>query len=259
MSDLLDAVAARLRGAGCVFAEEEAAILIEAAGRDGSALESLVAQRVAGAPLEPLVGWVQFGTLRLEVGPGVFVPRQRSLQLARAAVRVARGQPHPVMLEPYCGVAPLAASVAAAVPEAEVHAADVDAIALGYARRNLPDRAGVHESDGLAGVPSSLRGRLTLVASVPPYVPTTATEFVPREALDHEPGSALFAGTDGLDHVRSLVDELTGWLAPDGVALVELNRQQYRSAAAYARRAGWDAAPRRGSDGQTVLLELRPA
>lgn len=257
MTAHLDGVAARLRAAGCVYAEQEAGILVEAAGGDDAALETLVARRVAGVPLEPLVGWVQFGSLRLEVGPRVFVPRQRSLQLARAAVRVAREQARPVVLEPYSGVAPIAASVAAVAPAAELHVADIDPNALRYARRNLPATAGVHESDGLAGVPSSLRGRLTLVASVPPYVPTTATDFIPREALDHEPGAALFAGSDGLDHVRDLVDELLGWLAPNGVALIELNRQQYRSAAGDARRAGWSASARRGSDGQTVLLELR--
>jgi release factor glutamine methyltransferase len=242
-----------------VFAEEEAAILIEAAGPDDAELESLVAQRVDGAPIEPLVGWVQFGSLRLKVGPGVFVPRQRSRQLARAAVRVARGQGRPVVLEPFCGVAPIAASIVAAVPEAEVHAADIDPLALGYARRNLPRGAGVHESDGLAGLPAALRGRITLVASVPPYVPIRATHFIPREALEHEPEAALFAGDDGLEQVRAMVEELVGWLAPDGLALIELNRQQYRSAASAARRAGWNAAPRRRSDGQTVLLELRPA
>ena len=257
VNDLLDGVAARLRAAGCVFAEEEAAILIEAAGRDDAALESMVAQRVDGAPLEPLVGWVQFGALRLEVGPGVFVPRQRSLHLARAAVRVAREQPRPLVLEPFCGVAPIAASIAGAVPDAEVHAADIELVALRYARRNLPPGAGVHESDRLAGLPASLHGRLTLVASVPPYVPTTAAQFVPREAVEHEPGAALFAGEDGLDHVRALVDGLVGWLAPGGVALIEVNRQQYRSAAGHARTAGWKTSPRRGTDGQTVLLDLR--
>ena len=257
MTVLLAAVVARLRAAGCVFAEDEAAILLETAGEDGAVLESLVAQRAAGAPLEPLVGWVRFGSLRLSVGPGVFVPRQRSLQLARAAVHVAREQSRPVMLEPFCGVAPIAASVGAAVPGAEVHAADIDSTALDHARRNLPTGAGVHQSAGLAGVPQELHGRLTLVASVPPYVPTTATPFIPREALEHEPEAALFAGADGLDHVRSLVDDLVGWLEPNGVALIELNRQQYRAAAAHARRVGWIASPRRGRDGQTALLELR--
>ncbi len=154
-----------------MFAEEEAAILVDAAG-DGPELDALTARRVTGEPLEHLVGWVAFGRLRLAVGPGVFIPRQRSLRLARAAVRAARAQAHPVVLEAYAGVAPLAATVAAALPGAEVHAADIDPTALGWARMNLPERAGVHLGDRFDGLPTGLRGQVTLIAAVTPYVPS---------------------------------------------------------------------------------------
>ena len=193
---------------------------------------------------------------RVLCGPGVFVPRQRSLLLARAAVRVARSQAQPVMLEPYSGVAPIAATVAAAVPGAELHAADIDAVALGYARHNLPAGAGIHRSDRLDGVPDALRGRVTLLAGVPPYVPHSASATVPREARDHEPERALFAGDDGLDHVRAVIGAARDILAPDGRVLLELHRGQYAPAAALARGTGWRTARRPGRDGQTVLLDL---
>ena len=250
-------VAARLRAAGSVFAEDEAAILLEAA-TDDAELDALVSRRVAGEPLEPLVGWARFGRLRLAVGPGVFVPRQRSLLLARAAIRSARAQVDPVVLEPFCGVAPIAASVAAAVPAAEIHVSDIDPVPLGFARRNLPADANVHEGAGLAGVPVTLRGRVSLVASVPPYVPDGERRFVPREAIEHEPPGALFAGADGLDHVRALVADLVGWLRPDGRVLIELHRAQWAAAAEHARTFGWRPSRRSGSDGQTVLLVLAP-
>ncbi|MFE5670343.1 hypothetical protein ACFQ58_01915 [Agromyces sp. NPDC056523] len=255
-SDPIAAIAARLRASGCVFAEEEAGILLED-GVSAAELERRVRRREAGEPLEQVVGWVRFGSMRLSVGPGVFVPRQRTLRLARAAVRVAREQERPVVLEPFCGVAPLAASVAAAVTESEIHVADIDPAALEHARRNLPAGAGVHVSDGLDGLPTALHGRVTLVAAVPPYIPSTEHRLVPREALEHEPEAALFAGPEGLEYVGALIDELGGWLAPDGVALIEMNRRQYRPAAVLARRSGWAPRARRSSDGQTVLLELR--
>jgi release factor glutamine methyltransferase len=254
VSELAD-VAARLRAAGSVFAEDEAAILLEAA-TDDAELDSLVARRIAGEPIEPLVGWVRFGRLRLAVGPGVFVPRQRSLMLARAAVRIARTQADPVVLEPFCGVAPIAASVVAAVPAAEIHVSDADRVPLRYARRNLPADAGVHSGAGLSGLPVALRGRVSLVASVPPYVPDGERRLMPREALEHEPPGALFAGADGLDHVRALVADLVEWLRPDGRALIELNRAQWSAAAEHARGCGWRPSRRNGSDGQTVLLVL---
>ncbi|MGR0218836.1 hypothetical protein [Agromyces sp. ZXT2-6] len=255
-SEIAD-IAARLRAAGSVFAADEAAVLLEAA-TDDAELDSLLKRRIAGEPLEPLVGWVRFGRLRLTVGPGVFVPRQRSLMLARAAARIARAQADPVVLEPFCGVAPIAASVAVAEPDAEIHVADVDPVPLRFARRNLPADANVHVGAGLTRLPVALRGRVSLVASVPPYVPDGERRFVPREALEHEPPSTLFAGADGLDHVRALVTDLVGWLRPDGRALIELHRTQWSAAAEHAAACGWRPSRRNGSDGQTVLLGLAP-
>ena len=75
----------RLRAAGCVFAEDEAAVLT-AEARDASHLEQMVRRRVDGEPLEQIVGWAEFAGLRLVVTPGVFVPRRRTEVLAREAI-----------------------------------------------------------------------------------------------------------------------------------------------------------------------------
>ena len=82
----------RLRAAGCVFAEEEAAVLREAAAGDPALLGTMLAARVAGEPLEHVVGWVDFAGRRWAVEPGVFVPRQRTELLVREAV--ARSEEH---------------------------------------------------------------------------------------------------------------------------------------------------------------------
>jgi len=250
------ALASRLRAAGCVFAEDEAAILLDAAGDDVQ-LEALVRRRETGEPLEQLVGWVDFGGLRLSTGTGVFVPRQRTLLLARAALRVLRTQREPVLLELFCGVAPIAATVARALPEAELHVADIDPAALVHAERNLPASAGLHLGEGFAALPAALRGRVTLIACVPPYVPAREAQLLPHDALSFEPERALLGGEDGLEHVRALVDAAGRWLAPQGRVLVELNRGQYSSAAAHARRLGYRTARHAGADGQTVLLGIR--
>lgn len=196
---------------------------------------------------------MRFGPLLLSVGPGVFVPRQRSLLLARAAVAAAKATARPVVLEAFCGVAPIAASVAAAVPAAELHVADVDPTALEFARRNAPT-AVAHLGDGFAALPSGLRGRLDLIVAVPPYVPREAAALIPRDMLDHEPERALFGGADGLEHVRALIDGAREWLSGSGRLLAELNRAQYPAAAAYARTCGLQTRMRRGADGQTALL-----
>src|SRR2546430_9541557 len=81
-------IVTRLRAAGCVFAEDEARLLI-AAARTPAELDAMVSQRVAGLPLEQVLGWAEFCGLRITVAPGVFVPRRRTEFLVRQAVALA--------------------------------------------------------------------------------------------------------------------------------------------------------------------------
>jgi release factor glutamine methyltransferase len=245
----------RLRAAGCVFAEQEADALCRAA-RASEELERLVRRREAGQPLEHVVGSVEFAGLALSVGPGVFVPRQRSLLLARLAAARARAQPAPVLLEVCAGVAPIASAVTRQVRGVETHASDIAELALGHARRNLPPTAAVHPGHLLEALPASLRQRVTLLVAVPPYVPTHAAELLPREAREYEPARALFGGPDGLDLVRELLDTAHPWLAPQARVLLEVHREQHAAATAHAQRAGLSSRPHLAADGQTAVIEL---
>ncbi|MYS50380.1 putative protein N(5)-glutamine methyltransferase, partial [Streptomyces sp. SID6013] len=80
-----DAVVAALRAAGCVFAEDEAALILDTA-RTAAELTALVERRVSGLPLELVVGWAEFRGLRIAVAPGVFVPRRRTEFLVSQAL-----------------------------------------------------------------------------------------------------------------------------------------------------------------------------
>lgn len=246
------------RAAGCVFAEEEAAALLQTT-RDPLRLERLARRREAGEPLEHVVGWVDFAGLRLAVGPGVFVPRQRSLLLTRVAGSLARAQQAPVLLEACAGAAQIASVVAAAVSRLQTHASDVDPHALRYAARNLPPDARTHLGHLLDAMDPSLRRRVTLLVAVPPYVPDTAAGLLPREAREHEPARALFGGCDGLDQVRELVEGAGPWLTPHAHVLIEMHCAQYDAAAAHAQRAGFSARRRDADDGQTTVMHLLPA
>jgi release factor glutamine methyltransferase len=228
--DLVD----RLRAAGCVFAEEEAALLTGAATTPAE-LEALVARRAAGEPLEQLVGWVEFCGLRLTVAPGVFVPRQRTALLVDEVVALVG--PGDVVVDLGCGVGAITAAVLARVPGVEVYAVDVDPAAVACARRNLPgDR--VFEGDLYAGLPSDLRGRVAVVAANAPYVPTDAIALMPREARDHEHLVALDGGADGLVVQRRVIAEAPAWLRPGGHVLVETGRSQLDGTGAALRAAG---------------------
>ncbi|MFF3430953.1 putative protein N(5)-glutamine methyltransferase [Streptomyces sp. NPDC002602] len=214
----------RLRAAGCVFAEEEADLLT-AAARDEGHLAGMLARRVAGEPLELVVGWAGFCGLRMEVGEGVFVPRRRSEFLAREAVALAR--PGAVVVDLCCGVGALGAAVASQVPGVELHASDIDEVAVGYARRNVAPYGGtVHRGDLYAALPEGLAGRVDVLVVNAPYVPTREIGFLPPEAREHEPLTTLDGGADGLDVHRRVAAGALRWLAPGGHLLIETSARQ---------------------------------
>lgn len=225
------AVVQALRAAGCVFAEEEAALLLDAA-TDDTALAGLVARRVAGEPLEQVLGWAQVAGVRVAVVPGVFVPRQRSALLVREATalvravadRAGRGA---VVLDLCCGTGALGAAVLAAAGDAvaELHAADVDPVAVACARTNLPT-AQVHEGDLWAALPDALAGRVDVVVANAPYVPTDRIGAMPPEARLHEARVALDGGADGLALHRRIAADAPAWLAPGGALVLETSRDQ---------------------------------
>ena len=247
---------ARLRAAGCVYAEEEAALLLAAA--DGAGLEALVARRVAGEPLEQVLGWAEFAGRRVRVLPGVFVPRRRTEALARLAVDLLAGRSAPTVLDLCCGTGAIAVVVAQEVPGARVHAADLDPAAVACARLNLAG-ASVHEGDLFDAVPAGLRGEIDLVTCNAPYVPTDRISLMPAEARDHEHRVALDGGADGLDLHRRVAAAAPGWLAPGGVLLLEAGEAQAPVSAGACRSAGLRAevvtTPEVGS---TVVVARRP-
>ena len=227
------ALVARLRAAGCVFAEEEAELLLGAGGDP----EALVARRVAGEPLEQVLGWAAFGGLRILVEPGVFVPRRRTELLATAATAHAR--PGAVVVDLCCGTGAVAAVVATAVPEVELWAADLDPLAVACARRNLDPLGGrVVAGDLFAPLPAALRGRVGVLAVNAPYVPTEAIALMPPEARDHEARLALDGGDDGVAVHRRVAAEAPDWLAPGGVLLIETSEEQAPLTGAALVRAG---------------------
>jgi release factor glutamine methyltransferase len=249
-------VAARLRAAGCVWAEDEAALL-EQAAPSAEDLERLVARRVAGEPLETVLGWVEFLGRRLVVAPGVFVPRRRTELLARLTVDHARRAPgRPVVVEMCCGVAPVAATLEAT--RAEVHACDVSATALDCARSNCPS-ATLHRGDLYDALPAHLAGRVAVLAANAPYVPSDRVADMPPEARDHEPRVALDGGADGVELHRRLAGDAGRWLAPGGVLLVETSREQAGLTTGAMAAAGLVTAVESDDDiGGCVAVGVRP-
>ena len=184
----------------------------------------MVRRRVAGEPLEVVLGWTEFCGLRILVDAGVFVPRQRTrLLVEQAAGLIAPGA---VVVDLCCGSGAVAAALSARVGDLELYATDVDPACVRCARRNLAGRGQVLAGDLCAALPAGLRGRVDLLACNAPYVPTEAIALMPPEARVHEPQIALDGGSDGLDVHRRLAGEAVEWLAPGGHVLVETGARQ---------------------------------
>ncbi|MEU6134967.1 putative protein N(5)-glutamine methyltransferase [Nocardioides sp. NPDC047086] len=225
---------ARLRAAGCVFAEDEAALL-EAAPVSTHEREEMVVRRLAGEPLELILGWAEFCGLRIRVAPGVFVPRQRSALMVDLACRRAGHGTAPKVLDLGCGTGALGAAVAARVPDAEVWATDIDPAAVACARLNLPpDR--VLLGDLYDPLPHDLE--LDVIVANAPYVPSDQIRNMPPEARDHEHHVALDGGTDGLEVQRRVIEQAPKHLAPGGVLVIEAGQEQAPVTASLMREQG---------------------
>ena len=239
----------RLRAAGCVFAEDEAALLIEESTSDAH-LEKLVAERVSGVPLEHVLGWVEFCGDRYRIGPDVFVPRPRSAALVREAVLIAA--PSATVLDLCCGCGAVGIAVARRVSGSRLYSTELDPRATVWARLNgAPYGAEVFDSDLFDSLPAHLQGELDLITVVAPYVPTDQIALLPHEARDFEPALSLDGGTDGLDILRRILREAPVWLRSGGHLVTEIAEEQAASISADER---WGVRVNTDDDGATVAV-----
>lgn len=207
--------------AGCITAGHEADELMHAAGGDPERLRELVSRRTTGEPVAWLTGAVTFCGVSLFVAPGVYVPRRQTEPLARraAALVPAAG----VAVDLCTGSGALAAVMAAATPNAEVSATEIDPGAAQCARHN-----GVEVFDGWLDdpLPRGLERRVDVLTAVVPYVPTGSLRLLPRDVQAFEPGLALDGGVDGTLLLRGVAVRSLRWLRPGGWLLLELGGNQ---------------------------------
>jgi release factor glutamine methyltransferase len=209
-------------------------------------LDSMVARVRAGEPVQYVLGHWAFRHLDLMVDRRVLIPRPETELLVDHAIAAMAGRPRPLVaadLGTGSGALGLALASELWHDGFEVWLADVSPDALAVARANLSGigRAAtcvrVGEGSWFDALPDAMRGRLDVVVSNPPYIAVDDADVEPV-VRDWEPGLALFAGADGLDHVRVIVGEAPAWLAPDGVLLLEIGAGQGAAVAALAVAAG---------------------
>ncbi len=215
-------------------------------------------RRIAGEPLQYVLGSWSFRGLDLLVDPRVLIPRPETETTAELAIdEVLRLGARRGPTDPWAGAATafavadlgtgtgaLALSLAAELPDAEVWATDVSEDALVVARANLAGaglfaaRVRVAHGAWFEALPDELRGKLRLVVSNPPYVSEAEYPDLPPE-LHREPVGALVSGPTGLEAIQAIVAAAPGWLEPDGVLVLELAPHQAERAVALALEAGF--------------------
>jgi release factor glutamine methyltransferase len=252
-----------LSAAGCVYAEEEARILTEAACSPIE-LSSFLKRRAKGEPLEYIVGWAEFCTLRIPLCSGVFVPRRRSEFLAECTIQLARaaathGGSRPVrVLDMCCGSGAIGLAVAVGIGDVELLAADDSPVAVGCARDNLARVGGcVYQGDLFAALPQSGLHSLDLIVANAPYVPTAEIQRLPAEARLYEPTSTLDGGPDGTSVQQRILESAAEWLRPPGIVLIETAEEMAENGQRIAVEAGFTAEIRFCSDLDATVLIAR--
>ena len=212
-------------------------------------LSALLERRRAGEPLQYVLGRWGFRGLDLAVDRRVLIPRPETEVVAGLAIDEARRAGGPCTVADLgTGSGAIALAVADEVPGAEVWATDASPAALEVARANLaalrPEAASrVHLAGGMwyEALPGTLRGRLTVIVSNPPYVTEAEHAGLAPEVRDHEPVGALVAGPTGRECLEHLVAGGLEWLAPGGALVLELAPDQAGPLRAAAEAAGYSA------------------
>ncbi|HVT20753.1 MAG TPA: peptide chain release factor N(5)-glutamine methyltransferase [Mycobacteriales bacterium] len=241
---------ARLAAAGVPSPDHDARALLRHAECAGVDAEPLVAAREDRVPLQHLIGSIGFRHLDLLVGPGVFVPRPETEVVVEAVLAAVAGIARPRVVDLCAGSGALGLSVAYEHPGSFVDLVEMSESAVLWLRRNVagarwaqpdgrpPSEVRVHHAD-LADAPTGADGAVDVVASNPPYVALHERDLVDPEVRDHDPAEALWAGADGLDVIRRVVDRATVLLRPGGTLVVEHSDRQGESCPALLQAAGF--------------------
>lgn len=221
---------------------------------------ALLARRLAHEPVAYIVGRQAFWDLELEVSPDVLIPRADSETLLEASIAWFDAKPGPARIADL-GTGSGALLLAALSIFRQAHGIGIDAsakaidVAAGNAARlGFADRCSFRPASWLARDWTEELGRFDLLLCNPPYIETSAA--LESMVFDHEPHSALFAGSDGLDDYRIIIPRLHELLTPEGVAFFEIGFNQAESVMALAAQHGFSTELWRDLSGNPRVLRF---
>ncbi|MEO0049141.1 MAG: peptide chain release factor N(5)-glutamine methyltransferase [Actinomycetota bacterium] len=205
-------------------------------------IEELAAKRAERVPLQHLTGKAYFRNLELSVGPGVFVPRPETEQVAQLAIDALKSVAlaEPIAIDLATGSGAIALSLATEVSYAKVYAVELSDDAIGYTRKNFerwaPD-AELRQGD-LSVAFDDLAGQVDVLISNPPYIPEDMVPIYPEVHL-HDPKLALYSGKDGLDLIRVISKRGLMLVKPGGTLVIEHADPQSQAVREILEADGW--------------------
>ena len=212
---------------------------------DLAAITVLVERRAAREPLQHIIGRAPFRSLELAVGPGVFVPRPETEQVAQFAIdalRAAAG-PEPIGIDLGTGSGAIALALATEVPHARVYGVENSPEAFIWTRQNFRESGADNAHAVFIDLDSALPeldGTVAVVISNPPYIPLGAIPRDPEVRL-FDPEHALYGGEDGLDVVRQVSQAARRLLHPGGTLVLEHGELQAAAITHILAADGWRA------------------
>lgn len=233
------------RAGGFEPAELQLALADPVSERSGTHLHLMLERRLAGEPLQHVLGRWSFRHLELVVDERVLIPRPETEVLAGAALDECARLDASLAVDLGTGSGAIALSLATERPGLDVWASDVSAEALSVAKANLAGlgRAAMTvrmvEGAWFDALPEDLRGRVDVLVSNPPYVAAEEFDDLPAEVRDYEPEVALVAADRGMADVATILAGAPEWLARPGAVLLEMGPHQVAEAVGLARQAGF--------------------
>jgi len=198
-------------------------------------LQSLAARRLAGEPVAYLLGHKEFFGFTLQVTPDVLVPRPDTETLVDWALEVLSPTPTARVVDLGTGSGAIALALKATQPSLQVEAVDYSHAALAVAQANA-QRLGLAVTFRQGSWLSGTQGQFQAIVSNPPYIREN-DEHLP--ALRFEPHQALTAGDDGLDDIRTIIQQARARLQPGGWLLLEHGYDQADEVRALLEAAGF--------------------
>ncbi|WP_313055077.1 peptide chain release factor N(5)-glutamine methyltransferase [Pseudomonas lopnurensis] len=228
-------------------------------GEQRRAFAECLRRRRAGEPVAYILGRQGFWSLELDVAPQTLIPRPDTELLVETALTLLPATPARV-LDLGTGSGAIALALAAERPAWQLVGVDRVDEAVALAERNRRRLGLSNARFESSHWFSALQGeRYRLIVSNPPYIPID-DPHLQRGDVRFEPRSALVAGADGLDDIRSIVAVAPDHLEPDGWLLLEHGYDQAEAVRDLLEAAGFVARESRRDLGghQRISLGRKP-